>query len=1341
MAASPNVVEKGELSEAKRRLLEQRLRGGGKAAEERIEPRAVGARTPVSVDQHRIWLHAAMEPELPIYNESVTVARRGSFDAEAFERSFNEVLRRHESWRTCFRMECGELMQVVVLEVWVNLPVVDLSELPEEEREPEARRLATAEAGVPICMETAPLLRALVVRMGAGEHRLLLTLHHIVFDGVSLHRVLVPELAAIYEAFAAREAFAPGERSAVAEPELHYADYTLWRAERVKSAAVERQLAYWRRELAGELPVLRLPADRARPAVMSHRGETMRFAFPPELMRKLRAFSRARGATLYMTLLAGLKAVFFRYSGQEDVIVGGLADGRRRPELDGVMGYFLDTFAIRTRPTAELPFAEYLREVRLAVLGALANAEVPFSRVVEAVQPARDRGQHPVFQTFMALQPQGEPFAEGWELKKTEVDGGCAKFDLYIEVDDKAEYTTARVMYRTDLFEVATIERLAGHWIRLLEGVVEWPAMPLGELPLLTAGERETMLDAWNRTAYPVPAETLHGLVSAQAEETPDADAVECEGVCWSYAELEREAGRLAGALRAAGAARGTLVAVCLERTAYLPAALLAILKTGAAYLPLDPATPQARRELCLEDAAPAVVLTERGLLGDLPETNARVLVLEEALAGAAEWVGDVAGGVVGGLDEAAYVIHTSGSTGRPKGVEISHRAVVNLLTSMQWEPGFCADDVLLAVTTISFDIAGLEMFLPLISGGRVVVAPRAVALDPVLLASEIERTGATVLQATPSTWRALLGSGWLGKKGLRCLCGGEAMTRDLADGLPTLGLEVWNVYGPTETTIWSTVHRVSRVAAGSGQVSVGRPIANTTAYVLDARRQPVPVNVAGELYLGGMGLANGYRGQPELTAARFVMWNGERLYRTGDYVLYRADGTIEVQGRADNQVKVRGYRIELEDVEAALLRHPVVETAAAKAWPDAAGGNRLSAYLVGRAGVRPPDAGQLREFLKALVPEYMIPSDVVALEAMPLTANGKMDRKALPTPAVVEERVVAVEPESATERRLAALWRELLRVGAVGMDENFFDLGGHSLLVARLQQRIAEEFGRRLPMAAIFHAPTLRRQTALLERGAEGMDTARIIPLQPKGTRPVLFWMEPTRLIVNLGAALGEEQPLLGVTMTEGDLLALGEAPELTAIAACYAATVLKAQPGGPYLLGGLCLGGLLAYEVASQLRGEGHEVAAVAMVDAENPLFYRRFDTLPVEWNKLWFYLRRAVFGGGGAMFVRHARSRVRRLLRMDDAASTEMSAVGNAILAAALRYQPPVYGGDVQLLVPRDRPGLVDYLSGWEGMVVGRLRCEEVEGHHDELLMPAFAGGLAAAIGRNLAKVRGL
>ena len=827
------------LSEAKRQLLARRLSGHAARTEDRVQPRPAGSVTPISAEQRRIWLHAALQPDLPLYNEPITIHRRGSFDRAALEAALTEILRRHEAWRTSFALQGGDIVQVIHPPAPVTLAVIDLSALPAPEREAEAERLATEDALRPIALSVAPLFRARVLRMAPDDHRLCLTLHHIIFDGVSIYRILMPELAATYAALAA------GQPAPFPTPALQYADYALWRERHVARAVQGLQLDYWRRVFAGPLPVLQLPTDRPRPAQMSHRGAMEVFSLPGDLVADLRALSRAKGVTIYMAMLAAFKALLFRYTRQSDIIVGGAADARRQPELEGLMGYFLDTFAMRTRPTADLPFDRYLPEVRDAVLGALAHADVPFDRIVQEVAPRRDSSHHPVFQVFFSIEPPVAPFAEGWDLTQMDVTVGSSKFDLYLELDERPDHMAARFMYSTDLFDPPTIKRMAGHWTTLLEAVCLTPGCPIGRLPILTPAELQAMR-GWNDTARPMPSEPVHALVEQVARRTPDAPAVTFADCVWSYAELDRRVRALAGRLVAEGAGPNRLVAIYLDRSAAMVASLLAVLRTGAAYLPLDPAMPSERLQLCLDTAAPALVLTDPAHVSDLPP-HIPCLLADGSGALA------TAGSTQPSPTDLAYVIHTSGSTGRPKAVEITHGALVNVLESMRTAPGFGPADTLLAVTTLSFDIAGLELLLPLIAGGRLVVASRETASDPYLLAAAMDRHGCTAMQATPATWRALIATGWQGRPGLRVLCGGEPLTRDLADALLARGATLWNMYGPTETTIWSLIHPVG---PGAGPVPVGRPVANTTAYVLDPDGELVPAGVAGELHLGGAGLS-----------------------------------------------------------------------------------------------------------------------------------------------------------------------------------------------------------------------------------------------------------------------------------------------------------------------------------------------------------------------------------------------------------------------------------------------------------------------------------------------------
>jgi amino acid adenylation domain-containing protein len=1091
-------------------------------------------------------------------------------------------------------MDQGEVLQVIHEDVRIApLTLIDLAHLPLEEADAESKRLATEQVRRFLSMEEAPLLRATLVRLAPNDCRLHLTISHLIFDGYSIRRTFLEELATIYAALKA------GGDPKLPPVELHYADYTHWLTQHLGSPQVEAQLEFWRKKLAGELPLLRLPSDRPRPAAITHRGGVERFTLSGELTESLRLLGKPYRASFYMTMMASLKTLLFRYSGQNDLVIGSVADGRRRPELESMMGYMIDVFAVRSQPEASLRFSEYLGQVRQAVLESICAAEVPFQRVVEAIGAKRDLSHAPIFQTLFVLEPPQEPFGK-WSAAATEIDTGSTKFDLYIEAEERTAGTRVSIHYSTDLFDAATIRRMMGHWQTLLEGIVTNPEMTLGELPILMADERERMLVRWNDTALPIPATTVHGLVEAQVARTPHAAAVSFEGRALTYAGLEREATQLAQALQAAGAGPGMLAAVFLDRSEHLPAALLAVLKTGAAYMPLDPGTPAARTALCLEDGEPAVILTERARLADLPVSAARVLVLEDVLAQ------PYAGGfeaVRVQPEELAYVIHTSGSTGRPKGVELRHAGVVNFLLSMQREPGFTAADTLVAVTTVSFDIAVLELFLPLITGGKVVVASRETALDPARLAALVAQSRATVLQATPATWSALIGINWRGQKGLKALCGGEALKRSLADRLLVLGLDLWNVYGPTETTIWSTL---AHVQAGAGAIHVGRPIANTTAFILDPQRQPVPVGVPGELYLGGIGVARGYRNRPELTAEKFVtpsVARGERLYRTGDYALYRENGAIEIQGRSDNQVKIRGYRIELEDVEVNLAQHPRIAAAAAKAWPDEDGGYRLCAYLTGVDGP-PPNAAELRQYLRGRVADYMIPSEIVALDSLPLTSNGKVDRKQLTEP----DRSVATAAQLETtlvgeELRLARIWSALLHVEQITATDNFFDLGGHSLLLLKVVRQINKEFGLDVPMARLFQAPTIEKLAAVVrEFQKEGADQWNsLVPLNPRGTKRPFFLVHSLMLYGRLPAALGEDQPFYALQPLPFEDHPANDYVER--MLEDHIRQIKRVQPSGPYQIAGWCFAGWLAYEVARRLEASGERVSLLALLDSWCP------------------------------------------------------------------------------------------------------------------------------------------
>jgi amino acid adenylation domain-containing protein len=1306
-----------ELSDAKRLLLQKMLSGGSAprvAQVETVLPRPAGKRPPISLEQRNVWLHAAMAPELPLYNEAITIHRKGPFDLAVMEKSFNEILRRHEAWRTSFETVDGEVVQVVHQNLYVQLPLVDLIGVPAISREAEALRIATEEARKPFDLSVAPLFRAQIVKLAEDDHRLYLTLHHIIFDGVSIYKTIVPELAAIYDAFAR------GEQPSLPEPKLQYGDYALWRERNAESEAVTRQLDYWRDALAGELPVLQLPSDHPRPPALSYRGSMETFSLSSELTEALKELSRREGVTFYMTLLAAFKALLYRYTGQEDILVGGVTDTRRRPELQNLVGYFLNSIALRTRPSGDLRFRDFMRQTRDAVVGALGASDVPFDRIVCALQPKREMSAHPLFQVLFSIEPPAPSFASGWDLTQMDVTMGAAKFDLYLELDERPEGVIGRIIYSTDLFEAPTIRRMISHWRTLLESVAAVPDCTLDRLPLLTPEESRQLLVEWNDTQQDYPQTTLHEWFEAQVQKTPDAVAVEFETSSWTYEELDRRASHMAARLREAGVGRETLVAICLERSLDMIAGLLAVLKAGGAYLPLDPAFPRQRLALILDDAGPAVVLTQRSLAATLPPSNARIVIIDDvADKGSASSPPDAETST----DDLAYVIYTSGSTGKPKGVEVSHRAVVNLLASMQRQPGFGATDKLLAVTTLSFDIAALELFLPLVTGGRVILASRETATDPSHLMELIRRSGCTVMQATPATWRGLIDAGWTGNENMKILCGGEALSRDLADKLLTRCASLWNMYGPTETTIWSSVHEVTR---GSGPVPIGRPIANTQIYILDARGDPVPAGVSGELYIGGAGVARGYRNRPELTAERFVQSGlapRQRLYRTGDLARYQADGVIECLGRTDNQVKIRGFRVEVEEIEAALQRHATIAAVAVKAWQDSSGERSLTAYVVGRTGPA-PGAAELREFLRQSLPDYMVPSRYVSLPALPLTPNRKIDRNALPEAKSFMPQVAFIKPRGEDERKLAEIWREVLGVRAVSSHDNFFDLGGHSLLVAKLLHRIETEFGRRLPMNVVFQAPRLDAMAALLSKPPSVKASPGIIEIQPKGSRPPLFWLNDAFMLRPLAEAIGFEQPFLGVALDPAEERMLNHFSRLAGIAANLVHAIQATQPRGPYYIGGWCTSGILAFEVASQLMKAGHEVGLVVLLHAANPVHFRRIGSLALELSRLKFHWTEMLRRRGSdrwSYLAQHARNFLRRLSigrRLPEAVS-QLSAFNGILDQAALRYEPRSYAGDVVLFQPSRRPHVLDYRAGWADVVTGEFDAHDIPGTHYTML----------------------
>lgn len=1311
-------------ADARAILLERMLRGDGAAGPVRaapVVPRDPAALVPLTTEQSQLWLHAAMAPDMPLYNESITIHRRGAYDHAAIEAALGEVVRRHAIWRTAFVEMDGEPVQVVAAPRPITLPIIDLTHLPVAQRDAEAVRLATHDARTPIALDTAPLFRARVVRLAADDHRLYLTLHHIIFDGVSIYRTLVPELAALVAAF---EAAAP---SPLTEPALQYADYAVWQAAQDDARERERQLAWWRQTLAEPLPRLELAGDRPRPAHATHAGSMETFVLPVRLVDRLKALAQTQGATLYMVLLAAYKTMLFRYTGDEDIIVGGVTDTRRRPELQPLIGYFLNTMALRSRPHGARPFTDYLGEVRASVIGALGASDVPFNQLIRALAIKRGTGTHPLFNTLFSIEPPVEPFPPGWDLTQMDVTVGAAKYDLYLELDERHEShgggMAGRFLYSTELFDPATIQRMIDHWTRLLHGVVNDPATPLARLPLLAPAERQRLRHGWHDTARDLPHAHVPAWFAQTAAQQPSAVALAQDDARWSYSEVSARADAIAARLVGEGVRAGDLIGVSLARSPQMVAALLGSWRAGAAYLPLDPGFPPARLALIAADAGVTLALVDPDLAPAVADalSGAHVRLLPLT----ADWPAAPAPDLPeAGPDDLAYVLYTSGSTGQPKGVEIAHGALVNLLAAMQQRPGFGAGQSLLAITTLSFDIAGLELWLPLVCGGTVHIVPREVAIDMAALAQTIDRLKPDVLQATPATWLGLIEAGWEGLPGLRALCGGEALPRVLAEQLLGRVGELWNVYGPTETTIWSTCARVEH---GTGPVPIGRPIANTLVRVLDQDGNDRPAGAIGELWIGGRGVARGYRGRPDLTAGRFVTIDGERLYRTGDLARWRTDGELVCLGRVDAEEKIRGFRVAVEEIEGALTRLPGIATAAVRAWPDASGERALAAYVVG--------AGEPAAWIAALaetLPDYMIPRRFMRLDALPLTPNGKIDRRALPSPDAPVSRA-GEPPATPDEARLAAIWCKVLQVKTVNRDDDFFELGGHSLLIARLLRLAEAHYGHRVPMAALFRAPRLADMAAIIASG-KPIDSPALVPIQPKGTQAPLFWLDGGSTMLPLARELGGDQPFLGISV-DALLDAVGRCPRrLDDIAALVVEEILRLRPQGPYRLGGWCSSGIIAYAVAARLQARGATVQVLVLAHAFHPVKARAIGATRFFLSRMRFHIQQTMHQSKG----RRWHYFLDRLRGLSDSAGL----VGGreamlrpelitAINRAALRYVPPVYHGHVLLLQPAEHPDVLDFEADWRRNVAGRFDIYTAEGGHRTMLEPPNVVPLARVV----------
>jgi amino acid adenylation domain-containing protein len=1120
-----------ELPPEKRGLLTRKLRmlnaeSGGSSSAKITRSRRYGDGSPLSYAQQRLWFLDQLEPNSPAYNIPSAARISGNLDVAALGRAINEIVRRHEVLRTIFVTSEGQPRQVATDHQPRALEVVDLSRLPQAERESEIWARTAAEARRPFDLSRGPMLRAELLRLAEDEHVLLLTMHHIVSDGWSAG-VLVREMAALYAAYA------EGRESPLAELPIQYADYAQWQREWLKGAVLEEQLGYWRKQLAGAPPLLELPTDRPRPASQSFRGGRVSFALGPELSKELQSLSRREGATLFMTLLTAWQILLSRYSGQKDICVGSPIAGRTRAEVEGLIGFFVNTLVIRGDLSGDPPFSLALRRVKDACLGAYAHQDAPFEKLVEELRPERSLTNTPLFQVCFVLQNASilRLDLQGLKLRPFDTGSVTAKFDLTLLVSERNGVLDGTIEYSSDLFEAETIHGLSRHFQTLLGEIASKPAQRISWLALLTSEERRELLTERNKMLKDeLPLACLHEGFELQAVRRPESIAVACEGEQLTYRELDRRANQLAGHLRRLGVGAETRVALLLERSVEMVVGLVGTLKAGGAYVPLDPQYPQERLSFMLADSGAEVLLTQGGLRSLVPECAARVVEVDGEWERDSEWSGEKLRRVAEG-GNLAYVIYTSGSTGRPKGVMIEHRQLSNYVHAAVERLRLPEGAGYATVSTFAADLGHTMIFPALSGGGALHVLSRERAAEGEWVWEYLERNRVECLKIVPSHIEAICegargsgeeerregeseGNSRVGKL-RRLVLGGEASRWSLIERLRRLmaGCEIYNHYGPTETTVGAVAQMLEgEEKERAGLVGLGRPMGNMRAYVMREEMEVVGVGEVGELYIGGAGVGRGYLGGAEQTAERYVPdpnseRGGERLYRTGDVARYRPDGVIEFLGRVDNQIKIRGFRIEIGEIETALVSHPSVREAIVLVREDAPGEKRLIAYVVGARHQLSIVSNELRAYLKERLPEYMLPLAFIQIDALPLSPNGKVDRLALPSPEQMKvvSADVRIAPRTPLEEILCGIWQEVLRTEKVGVTDNFFELGGHSLLVTQVISRVREVFRVELPVRRLFDAVTIEQLSRIIienetkpgqtERIARTLETVRNMP------------------------------------------------------------------------------------------------------------------------------------------------------------------------------------------------------------------------------------------------------
>lgn len=1358
-------------------------RGGDAAGPHRADRRRpIPRRSPppraLSAAERRLWFFDQLQPRHPFYNMPVAARLTGPLDAAALERALGELTRRHEALRTTYPSQHGRPVRRVAAEAESPLCRVDLRDLPPEGRDEELQRRLRRQARTPFDLARGPLFRCLLYRLADREHVLLLAMHHIICDGWSVG-VMARELAALYEAEKA------GRAAGLPPPEVRYADFAAWQDEYVEQEVLPRELPYWRERLQDEPPALDLPYDRPQPAGQTFQGATRPFELSPQLTAGLNELARGERTTLFVVLLAAYNVLLGRCCRQEDVAVGTILANRTRPELEGLVGFIANTLVLRNDLSGDPTFRELAGRVSRVTLDAYRHQELPFEKVVEMLAPDRQGDRAPLFQVALVLEnmPLELPEMGGVEAERITVENGTAKYDLALLVSERRGRLAGHFEYSTAVFEAATIDRMAAAMHALLAAAVEDPDRRISRLPLFDAAERERILRAGGAVAArPCRSVCLHQLFEAHATQSPQRIAIRSRAGRLTYGEVDRRANRIARRLSSAGIRPQQPVAVCLERSPELVCALLGVLKSGGAYVPLDPDQPAERLEFMLEDTKAPVVITRRGLLRRLPQTEARVVLLEEL---SEEPGNDAPPEVEVDPGQLAYILYTSGSTGRPKGVLVEHRSVVGFVRAFSRALRIRPDSRVLHCFSPSSDGSISDIFSALANGASLVVAGREMLSEQGGLQELLQSQGVTAATLTPSV---LLLLDPAGLPGLQTVCSvGEAISAEQAARWRP-GRRLLNGYGVTEAACGATLAELGDPA--EDRLPIGRPLQGVQVYVLDGRLEPVPFGVVGEICIGGEQVARGYLNRSELTARCFLPdpfrhVPGARLYRTGDLGRLRCDGTLELVGRADDQVNLRGHRIEPGEIAAVLRRHPLVDQAVVLAREDRPKQPRLVAYVVpasdgaGGRGDRPiPAAGEeaarpqqspeatrpavprLRAYLRRRLPRHMVPSAFVLLDALPRTVQGKLDRRALPAPSADGADLAAayVAPRNEREAAVAEVWEKLLGVRRVGATDDFFDLGGHSMLAVQVIGEIERRTGRRLPLASLFQEATVEHLARLLAQPDSTEPESSLVPLQPAGHGHPLFCIHPAGGTVfcyrALAKHLGGDRPFYGLQAVGLD----GARPphdRIEDMAAHYAAAIRSVQPRGPYLLAGWSLGGILAFETARQISDQGQEIGLLALLDAAAlypdrgpdesdflPMvmdFFPDGDNLPLEEiramatpQQLQYFLDRAaeaeiVAAGGQTDAGRH------------------VFEVFKSSTQAMVDYRQKSYPGKVTLFRAEHHEGLWDRardpLLGWRAWAQGGVEVVQVPGNHVRMVHEPHVQVLARKLRESLALADGV